>query len=97
MEAHLTYQAELHLDDEFVVTTEILAYDEKRIHQLAISTSKWLGPGLITSDDFIAVGTCVIQFGSHDEIFRRNADPFQPTDNGLFLSYAVTRKHEPNK
>ena len=33
VEAHLTYQAELHLDDEFVVTTEILAYDRKRIHQ----------------------------------------------------------------
>jgi acyl-CoA thioester hydrolase len=33
VEAHVTYQRELNLDDPFVVTTQILAYDEKRIHQ----------------------------------------------------------------
>lgn len=33
VEAHVTYQAELHLDDEFIVTSEILAFDAKRIHQ----------------------------------------------------------------
>jgi acyl-CoA thioester hydrolase len=52
VEAHLTYQAELHLDDEFVVTTEILAYDEKRIHQFQrmyrgsdgalVATAEWM-------------------------------------------------------
>lgn len=33
VEAHVTYQAELNLDDAFVVTSEILAFDSKRIHQ----------------------------------------------------------------
>lgn len=33
VEAHVTYQAELNLDDEFFVTSEILAFDAKRIHQ----------------------------------------------------------------
>ena len=33
VESHMTWQGEMNLDDEFVVTTQILAYDEKRIHQ----------------------------------------------------------------
>ncbi len=33
VECHVTYQAELVEDDAFVVTTQVLAYDEKRIHQ----------------------------------------------------------------
>ena len=33
VECHVTYQAELKLGDEFVVTSEILAFDAKRIHQ----------------------------------------------------------------
>lgn len=33
VECHVTYQAELDLDDEYVVTSAILAYDAKRIHQ----------------------------------------------------------------
>ena len=34
VECHVTYQAELLRDDAFLVTTQILAYDQKRIHQL---------------------------------------------------------------
>jgi acyl-CoA thioester hydrolase len=33
VECHVTYQKELHEDDPFVVTSQILGYDEKRIHQ----------------------------------------------------------------
>jgi len=33
VEAHITYQRELNLDDPFIVTAQILAFDEKRIHQ----------------------------------------------------------------
>ncbi len=33
VECHVTYQAELGLGDAFVVTSEILAFDAKRIHQ----------------------------------------------------------------
>jgi acyl-CoA thioester hydrolase len=33
VEAHVTYQRELNLDDPFIVTSQILAFDEKRIHQ----------------------------------------------------------------
>ncbi len=33
VECHVTYQAELALGDAFVVTSEILAFDAKRIHQ----------------------------------------------------------------
>lgn len=33
VECHITYQMELKLDDPYLVTTQILAYDEKRIHQ----------------------------------------------------------------
>ena len=32
-EAHITYQRELKEDDPFIVNSQILAYDEKRIHQ----------------------------------------------------------------
>ena len=33
VECHVTYQAELALGDDFVVTSEIIAFDAKRIHQ----------------------------------------------------------------
>ena len=33
VECHVTYQRELRQGDRFVVTSQILAYDEKRIHQ----------------------------------------------------------------
>lgn len=33
VEAHVTYQRELVEGDRFVVTSQLLAYDEKRIHQ----------------------------------------------------------------
>lgn len=33
VESHLTWQKELHEGDSYVVTAEILAYDDKRIHQ----------------------------------------------------------------
>jgi len=33
VESHVTYQSELALGDEFVITTQVLAYDEKRLHQ----------------------------------------------------------------
>jgi acyl-CoA thioester hydrolase len=33
VECHVTYQRELRKDDPYVVTSQILAYDEKRIHQ----------------------------------------------------------------
>lgn len=33
VENHVTWQRELHQDEPYVVTTQIIAYDEKRIHQ----------------------------------------------------------------
>jgi acyl-CoA thioester hydrolase len=33
VEAHITYKRELNLDDPFIVSAQILAFDEKRIHQ----------------------------------------------------------------
>lgn len=33
VESHVVYRKELMLDDPYVVTAQILAYDEKRIHQ----------------------------------------------------------------
>ena len=33
VECHVTYQAELDADDAYVVTSEILAFDAKRLHQ----------------------------------------------------------------
>ena len=33
VEAHVMYLRELHQDDAFVVTAQIIAFDEKRIHQ----------------------------------------------------------------
>jgi len=33
VESHVTYRAELILDDPYIVTAQILAYDDKRIHQ----------------------------------------------------------------
>ena len=34
VECHLTYQGEMNLGDPYVVTAQVLAYDEKRIHQI---------------------------------------------------------------
>jgi acyl-CoA thioester hydrolase len=33
VESHITYQRELVLDDPYFITAQILAYDDKRIHQ----------------------------------------------------------------
>jgi acyl-CoA thioester hydrolase len=33
VESHVNYLGELKLDDPFIVTTQVLAYDNKRIHQ----------------------------------------------------------------
>ena len=33
VDSHVTYQQELKLDDPYVVTMDLLAYDQKRIHQ----------------------------------------------------------------
>lgn len=33
VECHITYQQELHEGDPYIVTAQILGYDEKRIHQ----------------------------------------------------------------
>lgn len=33
VESHVIYRRELTLDDPFIVTAQVLAYDEKRIHQ----------------------------------------------------------------
>ena len=33
VECHVTYQNELHEDDPYIVTSQILGYDEKRVHQ----------------------------------------------------------------
>ncbi|MDX1509373.1 MAG: thioesterase family protein [Woeseiaceae bacterium] len=33
VEAHVTYQREMNLHDPYVITTQVLAYDAKRIHQ----------------------------------------------------------------
>jgi acyl-CoA thioester hydrolase len=33
VECHVTYQRELNRDDPYTVTTQVLAYDQKRIHQ----------------------------------------------------------------
>lgn len=33
VECHITYQRELRLDDPYIVTSQLLAFDEKRIHQ----------------------------------------------------------------
>lgn len=33
VECHITWQRELALDDPFVITSQLLAYDDKRIHQ----------------------------------------------------------------
>ena len=31
-ECHITYEREIHLDDRFVITAQLLAFDQKRIH-----------------------------------------------------------------
>ena len=33
VESHITWQRELALDDPFIITVQLLAYDDKRIHQ----------------------------------------------------------------
>lgn len=52
VECHITYQMELREDEPFVVTSQILAYDDKRIHQFQrmyhgeanylVATAEWM-------------------------------------------------------
>lgn len=52
VECHITYQTELLEDDPYIVTSQILAYDEKRIHhfqwlyhaetQILAATAEWM-------------------------------------------------------
>lgn len=52
VESHMTYQRELNEGEEFSVTAQLLAYDEKRIHQFQrlyhaadgylVATAEWL-------------------------------------------------------
>lgn len=52
VESHVTWQRELKVDEPYVITTQLLAYDEKRIHQFMrmyhaenlflAATSEWL-------------------------------------------------------
>jgi acyl-CoA thioester hydrolase len=52
VECHITYQTELLEDDPYIVTSQILAYDEKRIHhfqrlyhaetQVLAATAEWM-------------------------------------------------------
>lgn len=52
VEAHVVYRRELTLDDPYVVTAQILAYDEKRIHtfqrmyhgeeEYLVATAEWM-------------------------------------------------------
>ncbi|HNP35456.1 MAG TPA: thioesterase family protein [Woeseiaceae bacterium] len=52
VESHITYQRELRLAEPFIVTSELLAYDDKRIHQFMriyhatnnylASTAEWM-------------------------------------------------------
>ena len=52
VESHMTYQRELNEGDEFRVTAQLLAYDEKRIHQFQrlyhasegylVATAEWM-------------------------------------------------------
>ena len=34
VESHVTWQQEMNLDDPYIITTQVLAFDAKRIHQL---------------------------------------------------------------
>lgn len=52
VESHITYQAELKEAEPFIITSQIMAYDEKRIHQFQrmyhaeekylVATAEWL-------------------------------------------------------
>jgi acyl-CoA thioester hydrolase len=52
VESHITYQRELREGDEYIVTSDVLAYDEKRLHQFMrmyhavegylAATSEWM-------------------------------------------------------
>lgn len=52
VEGHVTYQRELMLNDPYVITSQILAYDDKRIHQFQrmyhankhylVATGEWM-------------------------------------------------------
>jgi len=87
VESHVTYQSELALDDEFVITTQVLAYDEKRLHQFQ---------RMFRAEDSRLAATCE-WMNLHVDLSRRKVTPWpEPVlDKIALFSAALPRGEAP--
>ena len=89
VECHVTYQMELKQDDPFFITSQILAYDEKRIHQFQrmyhgeekflAATAEWMNLHVDLTDRRVtpfpqSVINSLQEFTDHQGILARPAE-----------------------
>ena len=87
VESHVTYQSELGLGDEFVITTEVLAYDRKRLHQFQ---------RMFRAEDSRLAATCE-WMNLHVDLERRKVAPWPEAvlDRIAVFSAALPRGEPP--
>jgi acyl-CoA thioester hydrolase len=84
VDSHITWQREMAVDEPYVITTQILAFDEKRIHQFMrmyqaekrflASTAEWLN--------------------LHVDLETRKVAPWPAVIRGRIASFAEHQEHD---
>ena len=85
VEAHVTYQRELRLDEPFVITAQLLAFDAKRIHQFMrmyhaaegylAATAEWLNLHVDMSTRRVSPWPDAILDAMHAFVSKQEARP----------------------
>ena len=91
VEAHVMYRRELRLDDPYIVTTQVLAFDAKRLHQFQrmyhatqgylAATAEWMNLHVDMDTRRVSQWPAIILDGIRD-FAARHADERMPGDAG---------------
>ena len=91
VEAHVMYRRELKLDDPYIVTTQVLAFDAKRLHQFQrmyhategylAATAEWMNLHIDMDTRRVSPWPAEILDGIRD-FARRHGDDRMPGDAG---------------
>lgn len=91
VEAHVMYRRELRLDDPYIVTTQVLAFDAKRLHQFQrmyhatdgyiSATAEWMNLHVDMGTRRVSPWPANILSGIRD-FARRHGDERMPADAG---------------
>ena len=97
VESHLLYRRELQVNDPFIVTAQILAYDEKRIHQFqrmyhaedgyVAATAEWMNLHVNMSTRRVAPWPAKI-LDAIRQVVEEQGDRSYPEDAGRTMSVA---------